>query len=838
MYLFLFSIIGMNLFSSRGNGYCRGNKNFNREECLSSKGEWVYNNEHFDNFWSSLKNNFELMMGEDWAERMILSYRMNGNELTYVFYIASIIIGNLFILNLIASVLIQKFRFLKFKKTSYPELDSYEIDWLQIQKIMMKYKPIQEYSINKKKTANWKKKLSEFVSSNLFKTIIDIIIVLSTIELMLQFNGASDEYNTMLKVFNILFTLCFTAEIVMKLLISGRLFFKNRWNLFDFIITFLCDILAIIYIFNLFKAYDSHSISTFPLILRLFKILRVFRIISSFGILRNLFNTVMLMMPLIGNVGLIIGIIIVIYGNIGMNIFGTVPYRNSIIRTNNFRNFVSSSLVLFRVISGEDWNEIMNEVAYHDCRNKSSSEYLNDFYCYYYNVTCYDNYKINYTNIDLINSKQIEVDDPDNNELSYHYTCGNNFSYFYFITFVIITPVILLNLCIVMVVEGFSDSMHESESLITEDYMNKFIKLWIDYDPQCKLYILPHEFILIFKQLTPPFGINYDRHINYNPLKLEKNRHQHKIFCKYLKNDDDDGENNINFNDVIFNNHFSNLPYGFQFKNFYVSKNKKFYTDDLEVLRILNKLDLVSYEGNSRIIEVKKSYTFENQIIGREENNKISLKNKKVSYNIHFVDACLALSRYAVATSQHIDYSKFREQLVNSYAINKWSKYFNAPQIFSLFAKRGTFNEDDNRICFKMSNNVLNRVNKIYSTKINDNPSLLKNNMFWKKDFNKKKKRGKLQLNDYMNVSNLPFLNTNHFNEENNNTSRIINPEQTFISMKNSMISDLSKKKTFKPGVKFSGLKSSNNSFLSPNRRRKEKKELSLTEKIRMEMKL
>ena len=47
----------------------------------------------------------------------------------------------------------------------------------------------------------------------------------------------------------------------------------------------------------------------------------------------------------------------------------------------------------------------MNEVAYHDCRNKSSSEYLNDFYCYYYNITCYENYKINYTNIDLINSK-------------------------------------------------------------------------------------------------------------------------------------------------------------------------------------------------------------------------------------------------------------------------------------------------------------------------------------------------------------------------------------------------------------------------------------------------
>ena len=839
IYLFLFSIIGMNLFSSRGNGYCKGNKNLNRDECILSKGEWVYNNEHFDNFWFSLKNNFELMMGEDWAERMILSYRMNNNELTYVFYITSIIIGNLFILNLFASVLIQKFRFLKFKKTSYPELDTYEIEWLQLQKIMMKYKPIQEYSINKKKTAPWKKKLTNFISSNLFQTLVDCIILLSTFELMLQYNGASNSYNIMLQVFNLLFTICFTIEIIMKLIVNGDIFFKNNWNIFDFIITFFCDILAIIYFFNLFKNYANNSLSTF-LIIRLFKILRVFRIISNFGILRNLFNTVMIMMPSIGNIGLIIGIIIVVYGNIGMNIFGTVPYRSSIIRTNNFRNFISSSLVLFRVISGEDWNEIMNEVAYHDCRNKSSSEYLNDYYCYYFNITCYDNYKLTYTNIDLIQSKQIEDENPDNNDISYHYTCGNNFSYFYFITFVLITPVILLNLCIVMVVEGFSDSMHESESLLNEDYMNKFIKLWIDYDPQCKLYILPHEFILIFKQLTPPFGINYDRHINYNPLKLEKNRHQHKIFCKYLKNDDDDdGENNINFNDVIFNNNFSNLPYGFQFKNFYVSKNKKFYTDDLEVLRILNKLDLVYYEGNSRIIDIKRSYTFENQIIGKNENNRVILKKKKENYYIHFVDACLALSRYAVSTSQHIDYSKFREQLVNSYAINKWSKYFNAPQIFSLFAKRGTFNDDDdNRICFKLSNNVLNRVDKIYKTKINDNPSLLKNNLFWK--INKKKKRSRNQINDLMNVSQLPFLNTFNFIDDNINSSRIINPDQTFINTKGSIISDLSKIKNNRPSIKNSGLRNSNSSlFMSPNRRRKGKKnDISLTEKIRIQLKL
>ena len=79
------------------------------------------------------------------------------------------------------------------------------------------------------------------------------------------------------------------------------------------------------------------DIDTYHLIVRLFKILRFYKILSNVGILRNLFDRVMLMMPSVGNIGLLIGILIVIYGNIGMNIFGTFPFRESITRTNNFK---------------------------------------------------------------------------------------------------------------------------------------------------------------------------------------------------------------------------------------------------------------------------------------------------------------------------------------------------------------------------------------------------------------------------------------------------------------------------------------------------------------------
>jgi hypothetical protein len=87
------------------------------------------------------------MLGENWAEMMVFSYKITKKKITYVFYISAIISGNIFILNLVASLLIQKFKYIKFKKNQYPDLTVAETEWLKLQKIMMKYKPIQEYIV-------------------------------------------------------------------------------------------------------------------------------------------------------------------------------------------------------------------------------------------------------------------------------------------------------------------------------------------------------------------------------------------------------------------------------------------------------------------------------------------------------------------------------------------------------------------------------------------------------------------------------------------------------------------------------------------------------------------
>ena len=62
------------------------------------------------------------------------------------------------------------------------------------------------------------------------------------------------------------------------------------------------------------------------------------------------------------------------------------------------------------------------------------------------------------------------------------FSCGNNLSYFYFISFMIIGPLFIMNLCIVMVIEGFNEAVSDNEGLLTVDYLEQFIKVWKKYD--------------------------------------------------------------------------------------------------------------------------------------------------------------------------------------------------------------------------------------------------------------------------------------------------------------------------------------------------------------------
>ena len=694
LFIFIFSLLGVNLFKTDLQYYCTDDISKNKTECLDKGELWYKNSNNFDNFYVSLKTNFEIMLADGWGIMMGKAGLKYGARWVYWYYFVYIIVGNLFILNLLISVVIQKFKILKEKERITKRLTEPEKEWINLQKMMIKYRPRIIMKIDEEKSSAFKKKIFNIVKAKWFDNAVFILICLSLITLVIQHHNASDSYNLALDYINFFFTLLFNIEIIMKIYVCHTAFFYLSWNQFDFVIIFLCDVMVILGILEQVGKIHIQSLSALPIVLRSFRMLRILRVFSSFAKLRGLIDSLSYVIPTVLNIGVLMFMLILIYANVGMNIFGQVPYRDLINQNMNFRDFTKSVVVLFEVSTMENWNDIMYELAYHDCRDPLSEAYQSDSYCFNFNITCYDDDEVSYSTM----------------KMEEKFSCGNNWSYIYFISFVIIGPLFIMNLCIVMVIEGFSESMRENEGLITIDYMEKFIQVWLQYDNKSKRVVKPYEFVLILKELQPPIGLNYDRYVNRPGVNRESKYKKLQAYRKMidLLNKEDDDNKKRRFCTIT--------KAAIEFKDYYISRDKRFHTDDTEVMILMNKLGLTPTEIKKDIsfwnklkkkvknmatqqqdvdIEKYKDKFTEEEIekyqqimmeenekrefeeLGNNENKNLhncidTFLSKKKDYYIHFVDACIALSRFAVSKMRNVSYDKLRLNVINSYTKKLW----------------------------------------------------------------------------------------------------------------------------------------------------------------------
>ncbi|MCW5555348.1 MAG: ion transporter [Verrucomicrobiae bacterium] len=132
----------------------------------------------------------------------------------------------------------------------------------------------------------------------------------------------------------------FTLEIVVKMAAHGSQpwrYFRDGWNVFDFLIVAVC-----------FLPMDGQ----YAAVLRLVRILRVLRLISGVPRLQLLVGALLKSIPSMGYVGLLLLILFYIYGVIGRFLFGGVDPVH-------FGSLGDSMLSLFRVITLEDWTDLM-----------------------------------------------------------------------------------------------------------------------------------------------------------------------------------------------------------------------------------------------------------------------------------------------------------------------------------------------------------------------------------------------------------------------------------------------------------------------------------------------
>jgi len=194
----------------------------------------------------------------------------------------------------------------------------------------------------------------------------------------------------------------FVIEISLKILSKGNdplSFFKDPWNVFDFIIVAVCFIPGI----------DTHYVA----VMRLFRILRVFRVISIFPKLQLLVGALLKSLPSMVYVILLLTLIFYVYAVLGTFLFGI---KDPV----HFGNLHLSMITLFKVLTLEGWTDILN--------------------------------------IQLYGSN-----DP---MAEYNATPASYGSIFYFVTFILIGAMIVMNLFIGVIMNSMQESHQEMEKSI------------------------------------------------------------------------------------------------------------------------------------------------------------------------------------------------------------------------------------------------------------------------------------------------------------------------------------------------------------------------------------
>lgn len=191
-----------------------------------------------------------------------------------------------------------------------------------------------ENKIHTNHSVTWIKKLGLFIEGRAAQNWITALIVLNAATLGLETEEAFiQNYGEILSTIDSLILTVFTIEILIKILYRRLSFFKNGWNIFDFIII------------GIALVPSSGPLS----VLRTLRIFRAMRLLSVVPSMRKVTQALFVAIPGILSVGTIIILIFYVSAVLSTNFFGNEfePW---------FGNIGSSMFTLFQIMTLESWS--------------------------------------------------------------------------------------------------------------------------------------------------------------------------------------------------------------------------------------------------------------------------------------------------------------------------------------------------------------------------------------------------------------------------------------------------------------------------------------------------
>ena len=200
--------------------------------------------------------------------------------------------------------------------------------------------------------------------------------------------------------------------------------------------------------------------------IRAFRVTRLLRFIKVAKGIRKLTFAFVLSLPALFNICCLLVLIISIYAIVGVTSFGFVKKTGALNDVVNFETFIRSFVLLFRLMTSAGWNEVLDSLMIRtpDC----DSGYLG-----------------------LSNGN-----------------CGRPlFAQIYFVSFVIVTYIILVNMYIAIILENFNRIYKKAKVGITDDDLDMYYSKWALYDPKATEYINFEQLSDFVDELKPPLRV-------------------------------------------------------------------------------------------------------------------------------------------------------------------------------------------------------------------------------------------------------------------------------------------------------------------------------------------
>ncbi|XP_068602035.1 sodium channel protein type 2 subunit alpha-like [Brachionichthys hirsutus] len=480
----IFSIMGVNLFA--GKFHVCVNRTTDtpflasevktKNDCLDlgTDARWKNLKVNFDNVGFGYLALLQVATFKGWTDIMYAAVDSQSkpdeqpayeiNLKMYLYFVVFIIFGAFFTLNLFIGVIIDNFNQQKKK--------------IRGQDIFMTEEQKKYYNAMKKLGSKKPQKpiprpankfqgyIFDFTTKQAFDIVIMVLIWLNMVAMMVETADQSEDKDKVLYVINIAFIILFAGECLLKMISLRHYYFTNGWNVFDFIVV----ILSIIGVF-LAEVIEKYFVSpTLFRVIRLARIGRVLRLIKSAKGIRTLLFALMMSLPALFNIGLLLFLVMFIYAIFGMSNFAYVKKEAGIDDLFNFETFGNSMICLFQITTSGGWDRLLAPIL---------NKYADD---------CSNN--------------------TENPGSSVKGDCGNPpVGIAFFVSYIIICFLIVINMYIAVILENFSVATEESADPLSEDDFEMFYEVWERYDPHATQFVEYNKLTEFADALAPPLRI-------------------------------------------------------------------------------------------------------------------------------------------------------------------------------------------------------------------------------------------------------------------------------------------------------------------------------------------